>query len=271
MFSRFVVVLLSISIFLSSFPSTSAATKFEDRSTTDNSGDDGDVGNAASQISKSNRVHSSGAELLGADVKSKSANVVVDELVEDVSSKIQEKYDPLSLPDGGFGFEKKILLVTVKGEAKFYEGWLVGLSTLHRVGTSHVTRTEGVGRSTHVASTLGIGNLVGHYKAHAKFMNIGPSFEVTVTVPEITIEMALEQQLDMEGSTPVLTHFKILRVGSVDVKIKGSLGLLNWTLNKIVSFIANLVKKVIINRIDQPIRQLISDKLKEGSVSLVDV
>ena len=72
----------------------------------------------------------------------------------------------------------------------------------------------------------------------------------------------------MEGSTPVLTHFKILHVGSVDVKIQGSLGLLNWTLNKIVSFIANLVKKVIINRIDQPIRQLISDKLKEGKVSL---
>ena len=40
--------------------------------------------------------------------------------------------DPLILPVKSFEFSKKILLVEVRGSAKVYDGYLKGLSTLHR-------------------------------------------------------------------------------------------------------------------------------------------
>jgi len=200
------------------------------------------------------------------------ANAFVDRLVDDVEEKIRDQFDPAELPEGGFGFEKKILLVTIKGEMKFYEGWLVGLSTLHRVGTSRLTKVaNGERKTVDVSSTLGIDGLVGHYKAHAKFMDFGPSFEVTLSVPEVTVDIAVQQQLHIEGSRPVLTHFDILNVGKVDVKVKGSLGLLNWTVNKIVTFMANVVKNFVVRQLESPIRKLISEQLTNGTITLEGV
>jgi len=212
------------------------------------------------------------SDFASATTKTKEANAFVDRLVDDVEEKIRDQFDPAELPEGGFGFEKKILLITVKGEMKFYEGWLVGLSTLHRVGTSRLTKVDNGERKTvDVSSTLGIDGLVGHYKAHAKFMNLGPSFEVTLSVPEVTVDIAVQQQLHMDGSRPVLTHFDILNVGKVDVKVKGSLGLLNWTVNKIVTFMANVVKNFVVRQLESPIRKLISEQLTNGTITLEGV
>ena len=40
--------------------------------------------------------------------------------------------DPLKLPVKTFGFSKTILGVKVGGEAKVYDGFINGLSTIHR-------------------------------------------------------------------------------------------------------------------------------------------
>ena len=79
------------------------------------------------------------------------------------------------------------------------------------------------------------------------------------------------QQLHIEGSRPVLTHFDILNVGKVDVKVKGSLGLLNWTVNKIVTFMANVVKNFVVRQLESPIRKLISEQLTNGTITLEGV
>ena len=41
--------------------------------------------------------------------------------------------DPLILPVKAYEFSKQILLVEVRGSAKVYDGYLDGLSTIHRL------------------------------------------------------------------------------------------------------------------------------------------
>jgi len=206
-----------------------------------------------------------------ADVRSnrakKEANAVVENLLEDLRPNLMTKLEPASLPDGGVSIEKKILLVTIRGEIKFYEGWLVGLSTLHRIGDSAVVKEDG-GNLVRVSSTLGLGHVVGHYKAHAKFMDFGPTFEVTINVPEVVLDIGLQQSLNQYESRPILTHFDIVHVGKLDVKVRGSLGILDWAFNKVVNFIANLVKKFVVDALESPIRLLIVDQLRNGTITL---
>ena len=66
----------------------------------------------------------------------------------------------------------------------------------------------------------------------------------------------------------MLTHFDIVRVGQLEVKVDGSLGILNWALNKVVSFMANIVKKYVVDSLESPIRLLIVEELRKGTLTL---
>merc|ERR1712033_109034 len=87
--------------------------------------------------------------------------------------------DPLILPVKSYEFSKKILLVEVRGSAKVYDGYLKGLSTLHRTGLADMNTN-----ATHVTvrATIGVNDLAGSYKASAKFMNFGPSFGINLNI-----------------------------------------------------------------------------------------
>lgn len=206
------------------------------------------------------------------DVKEKNnnantnANTVVENLLDDLRPVLREKFDPATLPDAGFDFEKKILFVTARGEVKFYEGWLAGLSTLYRSGGSSVDR-KNEGNLVRVTSKLGLGQAVAHYKANVKFMDLGPTFEATVTVPEVVIDIAVQQTLNQGDSRPILTHFDIVSTGKLEVKL-GGLGYLNWINSKIVSFMSNIVIQNVMDSLESPIRLLIVDELRKGAITL---
>ena len=46
------------------------------------------------------------------------ANSMIDDFLDRIGAKMDEKFEPIVLPDAGFQFEKKILMVTVKGGSK---------------------------------------------------------------------------------------------------------------------------------------------------------
>merc|ERR1712198_399195 len=71
-----------------------------------------------------------------------------------------------------------------RGSAKVYDGYLKGLSTIHRTGLASMHQN-----TTHVTvrATIGVNDLAGSYKASAKFMNIGPSFGVKVFMESVGI------------------------------------------------------------------------------------
>merc|ERR1712055_448216 len=121
------------------------------------------------------------------DVHNGNANDYADEILKNLRVKILNKgLDPLILPVKSYEFSKKILLVEVRGSAKVYDGYLKGLSTLHRTGLASMSTN-----ATHVKvrCTIGVNDLVGSYKASAKFMNFGPSFAINLGVESIGVTL----------------------------------------------------------------------------------
>ena len=114
-----------------------------------------------------------------------SANVLVDDFLARIQHKLDEKFEPIILPDKGFEFEKKILLVTVKGEAKLTNGWLAGFSTLHRNGDAQLSTSPG---TRILKAPLGVSNLAGHYRGRVKFMNFGPTIEVDIKLGQVNFQ-----------------------------------------------------------------------------------
>merc|ERR1712198_792583 len=62
------------------------------------------------------------------------ANAFLDQILSNARSTIEKELDPVDLPTGGASFSKRILGIPIHGEAKVTDGWLAGLSTLHRAG-----------------------------------------------------------------------------------------------------------------------------------------
>merc|ERR1712212_1177483 len=117
------------------------------------------------------------------DIHDGNANDYADEILKNLRVRIINKgMDPFMLPIKSFEFSKKILLVEVRGSAKVYDGYLKGLSTIHRTGLADMTTN-----ATHVRvrATIGVNDLYGSYKASAKFMNLGPSFGVNIRMQAV--------------------------------------------------------------------------------------
>merc|ERR1712002_321311 len=91
------------------------------------------------------------------DVHDGNANDYADEILKNLRVRILNN-----------GLDPLILLVEVRASAKVYDGYLKGLSSLHRTGLASMSTNE-----THVKvrATIGVNDLVGSYKASAKFMN----------------------------------------------------------------------------------------------------
>merc|ERR1712002_755413 len=184
------------------------------------------------------------------DVHDGNANDYADEILKNLRVRILNKgLDPLILPVKSFEFSKKILLVEVRASAKVYDGYLKGLSTLHRTGLASMSTNA---THVHVRATIGVNDLVGSYKASAKFMNIGPSFAVNLAVDSVGIAFDVVQPIQ-KGSRPTLLSFGIVDLGRINAEVDGSLNILD--------FIINIVKDVVVVALEIPLKKLVQDIL----------
>merc|ERR1711911_286298 len=186
------------------------------------------------------------------------ANEYADEILKNLRVRIVNKgLDPLILPVKSFEFSKKILLVEVRGSAKVYDGYLKGLSSLHRTGLASMSTNE-----THVKvrATIGVNDLVGSYKAAAKFMNFGPSFGINLNVESagITFEVV---QATQPGSRPVLLSFAVVDLGEIKAVVDSDLHILDFFVNKFNNFVINLVKDVVATALEIPLKKLVQNVL----------
>jgi len=193
------------------------------------------------------------------------ANIFLDKLLVNARSEIKKDLDPIKLPEDKASFSKKILFVTVHGEARVYEGWLAGLSTIHRTGNAEMS-TSNDEQTMMVSAHLGVSNLKGHYRAHAKFMSLGPSASATVSVSSVSVRIGVKQSF-VPGSKPQLTNFNIERIGGISIHFSG-LGPLDWIINLLTNLVGNLVKGAISNAIEKPLRSLIAEKLSQIDIPL---
>jgi len=192
------------------------------------------------------------------DVHNGNANDYADEILKNLRVRIQNKgLDPLILPVKSYEFSKKVLLVEVRGSAKVYDGYLKGLSTLHRTGLASMTTN-----ATHVTirTTIGVNDLIGSYKASAKFMNFGPSFGINLNVESagITFEVV---QATQPGSRPTLLSFAVVDLGEIKAEVDSDLHILDFFVNKFNNFVINLVKDVVATALEIPLKKLVQNVL----------
>jgi len=192
------------------------------------------------------------------DVHNGNANDYADEILKNLRVRIQNKgLDPLILPVKSYEFSKKVLLIEVRGSAKVYDGYLKGLSTLHRTGLASMNTN-----ATHVTirTTIGVNDLVGSYKASAKFMNFGPSFGINLNMESagITFEVV---QATQPGSRPVLLSFAVVDLGEIKAVVDSDLHILDFFINKFNNFVINLVKDVVATALEIPLKKLVQNVL----------
>jgi len=118
-----------------------------------------------------------------------------------------------------------------------------------------------------ISAHMGVSNMHGHYRMHAKFMNIGPSAEVSLKVSMVSCE--LKVNVDMSSGKPKaeLEHLDISYIGDIDLYFDG-LGPLDWLINPLGGWIINLIKHKIADAVEGPLKQIISEKMKNVEVPI---
>merc|ERR1712243_508770 len=77
-----------------------------------------------------------------------------------------------------------------------------------------------------VRATIGVNDLVGSYKASAKFMNFG-----------------------------------VVDLGRTNAVVDGDLNILDWVINKVNNFVINLVKDFVVVALEIPLKKLVQNVL----------
>merc|ERR1712198_45219 len=193
------------------------------------------------------------------------ANGFLDHMISQARPTLAEK-DPLTLPDARKGFEKKVLGIRVHGEAKIYDGFPAGIQTIHRTGDADMTQSEDMTKLI-ISAHMGMSNLHGHYRMHAKFMNLGPSGECSIKVSMISVELRVNVDMSTGKPKAVLEHFDITHIGKVELHFNG-LGPLDWIINPLGSWIINLVKHKIADAVEGPLKKLIQSKMENVDIPI---
>merc|ERR1712228_96530 len=193
-----------------------------------------------------------------------SANAFLDHMISQARPTLSEK-DPLILPEARKGFEKMVLGIRVHGEAKIYDGFLAGIQTIHRTGDAEMTQPDMT--KLLISAHMGMSNLHGHYRMHAKFMNLGPSGEISVKVSMVSCELRVS--VDMSSGKPkaTLEHFDINYIGKVEIHFDG-LGPLDWLINPLGGWIINLVKHKIADAVEGPLKKIIQSKMENVDIPI---
>jgi len=174
---------------------------------------------------------------------------------------MEDNLDPILLPIKSFEFSKKISFIDVTGVVKVYDGYLKGLSTLHRTGQATFLQNNDVNPPTiNVKATIGLRDLKGQYRAGAKFMNIGPQFKIELGVESVGIQFEILQKV-VQGSKPKLLTFHVVDLTKVTAKVDNPISIFDWLINKITNFVIKWVKGVVMLVLEIPLKKLLQDIL----------
>ncbi|XP_076367745.1 mite allergen Der f 7-like [Tachypleus tridentatus] len=183
------------------------------------------------------------------------SNDYIDQVIENTKLAVGSDIDPLPLPDHTASFEKKILLITYTGEAKLFDGYISGLSSLHRTGDCTIAKAEDL---VSIFTDIGFNKIEASYKGEAKFMELGPSIVVTAKIDSIRIKMGIAASTTDKDS--VLQSFELSEITGIEVRI-GGLGLLNWIFNLISNLVVKILKKSITTVIERQLRNAIANEI----------
>ncbi|GFV21843.1 uncharacterized protein TNCV_4525301 [Trichonephila clavipes] len=189
------------------------------------------------------------------------ANEYIDQILFNVQKYIKDHHlDPMQLPEFASNFTKEVMYVTVKGEAKLYDGWLSGVSTIHRTDECELRTNK---TTISVAAHLGLNKLKLAYKGHAKFMSWGPSLIVGGSVKKVSFYFKIEQS-NRKGAKPDLREFEIDELSTIWIEMSG-LGPLTWLLKWLLTGISKLVEDFIVEKLTVNIRDYMESEFQKLS------
>ncbi|XP_071541076.1 uncharacterized protein [Panulirus ornatus] len=190
--------------------------------------------------------------------KDDSLNHYVDLVLDNLQVLIIESgLDPIPLPNNTVSFSDVVLGVTWHGEAAVYDGWLLGLANIYRSDDADFIHAPD-GRVVGFASGMGIGNMEGHYKCLAKFMDLGPIADITLKIKGIKIYF--EATLDPSTCRFKASVMEVLSIGHIGVDISG-LGLLNWIVELVSEMVINTVRIFIKNTVEGIVQDMTNEIL----------
>jgi len=192
------------------------------------------------------------------------ANGMLDNMISNARPAIAKK-DPLALPEATKGFETKVLGIRVHGEAKFWDGFLAGIQTIHRTGDAEMTQPDMT--TLRISANMGMNNLHGHYNLHAKLMNIGPTGSVSIKVTKVSCEIKVNVDLSKGKPKGSLQHFDITEIGKVELDFDG-LGPLDWLINPLGGWVINAVKHKIADAVEGPLKKIIQEKMENVDIPI---
>ncbi len=171
---------------------------------------------------------------------------------------MENNLDPASLPDDSVGFSMDVGFITVHGEAKIYNGYFAGLSTIERSGDTSLNTDPAANKVT-LTAKLALPECKAGYDARAEIIDIGVSASADIKVTQTKVSLAAEMEL-APGATLKLTQFDITDIGHIDVHFSG-LGPLDFILDSLVNLVANIIKGEIAGWISGPLKDLLQNAL----------
>lgn len=196
--------------------------------------------------------------------KPDNGNDYLDNILKNLRVKIiEEGLDPVMLPLKSFEFTRKILFLEIIGTAKVYDGYLGGISDIHRTGNAAMNMNENKTK-VNIHATIGVNDLVGHYKAAAKFMKIGPQFTLKINVESVGINFEIESKLE-KGARAKLLKFHVVDLGRVTAEVDGPIPILFWLVNKVINFVISWVKLIVVSVLENPIKNKLQLMLQSSN------
>ncbi|XP_055928827.1 uncharacterized protein LOC129959936 [Argiope bruennichi] len=183
-------------------------------------------------------------------------NDYVDGILRDLKDDKEYFQDPYIIPEKSIEVHKKLIFVNYTGEASIHDGYIFGMSSLHRDGDVIVDRKK----STHLKIYLGAGELKLQCSGKIKLMGHGP--EVKIEAKIAYVNMKLDIVPTSNGTNPKISNFKIEDVKGAEVKVS-KMGPLNFFLNSYIKVIGHLFRGLIKLGIEGRLKTFMDKKLKK--------
>jgi len=177
------------------------------------------------------------------------ANAYIDDFIEKATNGSGGFIDPLPLDDLKKGFEREIAFITIKGEAKLYDGKIFGLSSLQRVGNVTVIDLD---EMIMISTQLTFKKIHATYKGAILINDLGPKITVNARIGGSKVSMFIV--VPPEGGKGDLMSFNINKLEDIRISVWG-LGPLGWT--------ASIVSTLALNALEKPVAKTASLKIFE--------
>lgn len=165
------------------------------------------------------------------------------------------KLDPFRIPSFEKSFKVPILGVEMRGGIRVQGGAITGLGTIHRAGTAKVKLNNPV---VGFVANLGFNNVKAAAKAKAWFQGITIRPHVQAHIKKVIVTIEAVQNLNLQRG-PELRKFRIT-VGRIKVTI-ANVGFLGRILAKILTFVGNKFKSILVGLGQKQLKKLISRQL----------